>query len=48
MLKSKTIEFKAIDSGDEPFLKQLQNNCPVKSKLTLKIGAQVISNFKTR
>jgi ATP-dependent DNA helicase PIF1 len=41
-LKAKLMEFNAIDSGEELSLKFLSNNCPAKSKIFLKIGAQVM------
>jgi hypothetical protein len=41
-LKGKLHEFHAVDSGEEEtYRKSLESQCPVKSKLFLKIGCQV-------
>jgi ATP-dependent DNA helicase PIF1 len=42
-LKGRFIEFNAVDTADnENYLKQLANACPVRKKLILKVGAQVM------
>jgi ATP-dependent DNA helicase PIF1 len=41
-LEGELQEYKASDTGDNIYMKMLQNHCPAKSLLKLKIGAQVI------
>jgi ATP-dependent DNA helicase PIF1 len=36
------IEYRAMDSGDQSYLRILQTHCPARSLLKLKVGAQVI------
>eukprot|EP01102_Stenamoeba_stenopodia_P001717 TRINITY_DN11569_c0_g2_i1.p1 TRINITY_DN11569_c0_g2~~TRINITY_DN11569_c0_g2_i1.p1 ORF type:complete len:612 (+),score=115.89 TRINITY_DN11569_c0_g2_i1:92-1837(+) len=36
------VEYLANDEGNEPYLGQLQQNCPAPAKIGLKLGAQVI------
>ena len=42
MLQGEEHEYTAIDSGDDVFVRSLQNNCPARTRLRLRVGAQVI------
>ena len=41
-LEGEIQEYRACDTGDNIYMKMLQNHCPAKNLLKLKIGAQVI------